>query len=186
VESVRYEAALALGDGRGLTLKMLEALNMTALGVELDGNPAETSDRVRCAARISLYRCACRGLCLPPDPPPAPVLDWLPPAAAAVQPTGSNVPVYNSVGPVTPQERQLAETVSANVKTAPPASTGTGSRSLYHFLLNFTGGRDSSRDGRNYVDPRLRGLSQLGSETTLAIPTTPPIHLAPALPYNDK
>src|SRR6516162_9125586 len=56
VEMVRYEAALAPGNCRGLTAKMLEALNMTALGLELDGNPAESSERVRSAARSSLHR----------------------------------------------------------------------------------------------------------------------------------
>lgn len=182
VESVRYEAALALGSGRGLTFKMLEALNMTALGVELDGNPAETSDRVRCAARLSLYRCACRGLCLPPEPLAAPAPEWLMPEFAPNQPTNHDVPMNTAVAPpVSPQERQLAETISSTVKTATPATPA--SRPLHDFLLRFTGGRDSSRDARNAVDPRLRGLSQLGSETTLAIPTTPPITIAPALPY---
>jgi hypothetical protein len=178
-ETVRYEAAVALGNCRGLTEKMLESLNIAALGVELDGNPAETSDRVRGAAHAALYRCACRGLCLPPDeaqmPPGA---DWLPPY---IQPTAYYEPKYVPVvPPALQQERDLAATVSTHPKIA---TTPTGTRTLYQFLQSFTAGRESPRDTRKGVDPRLRGLAPLGSET-LAIPTTPPIPVSPMMLYN--
>jgi PBS lyase HEAT-like repeat len=185
VEMVRHEAAFALGNCRALTEKTLEALNMTALGLELDGNPAESSERVRSAARSSLHRCSSRGLCLPPpDPQVAPTVAWLAPDPFTIQTTGYYVPTYVPVAAPIPQhERELAETISANPKTT---SSLNGSRSLWHFLLGFTSGRESAPDTRKNLDPRLRGLRPLGSETTLAIPTTPsyPVTIAPIPPYN--
>jgi hypothetical protein len=140
VEMVRYEAALVLGNCRKLTVKMLEALNMTALGLDLDGNPAEFSERVRSAARNSLHRCSSRGLCLsPPDQQMVPTVQWLPPDPFTLQPTACNVPTYVPVAAPVPQhERELAETISANPKTA---TSSIGPRSLWHSLLGFTSGR---------------------------------------------
>lgn len=54
IESVRFEAAVALGTCRGVSMRTLEALNIVALGLETDGNPAESSETVRLAARHSL------------------------------------------------------------------------------------------------------------------------------------
>jgi hypothetical protein len=176
-ESVRYEAALALGYGQGLTLSMLDALNMTALGLDLDGNPAETSERVRIAARVSLYQCACRGFCLPPEMSPVPFRNGAMPEPTAVAPAYYVAP---ALAPASPQERELAETIGTKSKATPPAP-----RPAYHFLLGLIG-RDTPRDQHDNIDPRLRGLTLLGSETTVAIPTTPPIFASPRLPYNNE
>jgi hypothetical protein len=185
VEMVRYEAALALGNCRELTEKMLEALNMTALGLELDGNPVESSERVRSAAWNSLHRCSSRGLCLPPpDQQMVPAVAWLWPDPFTLQTMAYYLPTYVPVAAPIPQhERELAETISANPKTA---TSLNGSRSWWHFLLGFTFGRESAPDTRKNLDPRLRGLQPLGSESMLAIPTTPPhpITIAPMPPYN--
>jgi hypothetical protein len=185
VEMVRYEAALALGNCRGLTAKMLEALNMTALGLELDGNSVESSERVRSAAQISLHRCSARGLCLPPpDQQMVPTVAWLAPDPFTLQTAAYYVPRYVPVAAPIPQhERELAETISANPKTA---TSVNGSRSLRHLLFGFTSGRESAPDTGKNLDPRLRGLRPLGSETLLAIPTTPPcpVTIAPMPPYN--
>jgi hypothetical protein len=144
---VRYEAALALGNCRKLTEKMLEALNMTALGLDLDGNPAEFSERVRCAARNSLHRCSSRGLCLPPlDPQMVPTDAWQSPDPFTPQSTANNVPTYVPVAAPIPQhERELAETISANPKTA---TSLNGPRSFWHFLFGFRSGRESAPDTR--------------------------------------
>ena len=173
-ESVRYEAAVAIGSISVLTLKMLEALNMAALGIDLDGNPSETSDRVRIAARMSLYRCACRGLCMSPEDPSVLVRDRVESQSPSVVPASY---VSRTIVPASQAERDLAATISTKT-AAPPAST---QRPVYQFLLGFFG-RDASRDGRDNVDPRLRGLNVLGSESTVAIPTTPPVFASPRLP----
>lgn len=56
VEGVRFEAALAIAKCRGVTPRMLEALNVAAQGTDMDGNPGETSERVRIAARNALSK----------------------------------------------------------------------------------------------------------------------------------
>jgi hypothetical protein len=56
-ECVRFEAALALGHGCCCNLKTIDALDASVSGTEKDGNPAERSVRVRCAAAIALERC---------------------------------------------------------------------------------------------------------------------------------
>jgi len=56
-ECVRYEAALALGRGCCCNEKTIKALDYTVSGSDKDGNPAERSVRVRCAAAVALERC---------------------------------------------------------------------------------------------------------------------------------
>lgn len=60
-ECVRYEAALALNRGCCCTKKTVEALILTVAGEEKDGNPAETSPRVRSAAARALTKCCTAG-----------------------------------------------------------------------------------------------------------------------------
>jgi hypothetical protein len=89
---------------------MVEALNMTALAVELDGNPMETSDRVRLAAKAALERGVSRGAVLPPIPQAhilPPVVDWLPPVAPML-PMLPPVPV--APPPMEPLQRMPAGT----------------------------------------------------------------------------
>lgn len=67
-ECVRWEAAIVLGHGCCCTRKTIEALKLTAAGSDKDGNPKETSGRVRAAAEASLY--ACQSVAdIPPEPP---------------------------------------------------------------------------------------------------------------------
>jgi hypothetical protein len=56
-ESVRYAAALALGQGNCCTKRTAAALRITIEGGTEDGNAGETSERVRKAARIALELC---------------------------------------------------------------------------------------------------------------------------------
>jgi hypothetical protein len=56
-ECVRYEAALALGHGCCCNQKTIDALDASVSGTEKDGNPAERSVRVRCAAAAALEHC---------------------------------------------------------------------------------------------------------------------------------
>lgn len=67
-ECVRLEAATVLGGGCCCTRKTIEALRLTVLASDKDGNPKEISHRVRSAAEASLY--SCEGSAdLTPEPP---------------------------------------------------------------------------------------------------------------------
>jgi hypothetical protein len=56
-ECVRWEAAMALGTGCCCSRKTMEALLITVTCSNKDGNPSETSPRVRAAAMMSLQHC---------------------------------------------------------------------------------------------------------------------------------
>jgi hypothetical protein len=56
-ECVRWDAAVALGDGCCCTKRTMEALLISATGSDRDGNPAETCERVKAAAYTSLQHC---------------------------------------------------------------------------------------------------------------------------------
>src|SRR5207248_6163987 len=56
-ECVRWEAAMALGSGCCCTKKTIAALDITVTGSDKDGNPSETSERVRAAAMSALQHC---------------------------------------------------------------------------------------------------------------------------------
>lgn len=58
-ECVRFEAALALGNGCCCTKQIIEALTLTVSGRK-SNDPAETSERVKCAAAVALARCLAR------------------------------------------------------------------------------------------------------------------------------
>lgn len=66
-ECVRYEAALALGNGCCCTKATMEALSVSASCSDRDGAPREYSDRVRAAAVSALQRCL--SCFVDPNPP---------------------------------------------------------------------------------------------------------------------
>lgn len=71
-ECVRWEAALALGNGCCCTKLTVEALMLTANASDKDGNPVETSPRVRHAAAYALSNCQTRPIDMTPEPPERP------------------------------------------------------------------------------------------------------------------
>jgi hypothetical protein len=165
-EVVRLEAATAIGSCRGVTVRILDALHLTATAQETDGNPAEPSERVRSAARISLNKLLSSGLS-------AGGVDFLPamvnrPTPASVLPAAQYLPPAPASPPVSQHERDIAATVSVQPKSA--ASPTVAARpTLYDYWRNFVYGRDAAA-APGAVDPRLRGLTPLGSEPPLAIP----------------
>jgi hypothetical protein len=184
VEAVRLEAAQAIGQCRGVTLRMAEALQLTVHGMDSDGNPAETSERVRAAAFHALQRQWT--WMLPPaieQPPPSySTPDWWLNDPQAMQPAMYLPPVYDA--PWTPalaRERQRADTVSNTPTFASAARTPRG---FCEYLVNLMTGRDTGANRASTVEgitaARMRGLRPLGSEINLAIPTTPSFS-----PYNN-
>jgi hypothetical protein len=171
-EIIRLEAALAVGSGRTLTDRLIEALNIASLGLDLDGHPAEPSPRVRQAARESLQRCAARGLCLPPlaDQALAPI-DWPLPEFMAIQPATYAVPAFvPTQPPPTQRDRDIAESVSVQAKA------NAAPRTLLPFLHQLK--TASGSESRNRTDSRMQGLRPIGSDS-LSMPTT-----LPSRPYN--
>ena len=61
-EGVRLEAAFALGNGCCCTKKTMDALNLVVSGGEQDGNPAETSERIKQASVTALEHSMARGV----------------------------------------------------------------------------------------------------------------------------
>ncbi len=168
IESVRFEAAQAMGACRCMTPRMIEAVRIAAMGMDSDGNPGETSDRVRKAASEALKRCPqCQGVPMPMSPN-GPVPQWMPPGPMSIVPTAYYYPQYT---PTLQQERDVAATVSSDS----PATTKTVSpRPIVRWfndlsITRFLRPTNSSDPTR---DPRLQGLHPLGSGAQLAIPTT--------------
>jgi hypothetical protein len=153
-ECVRLEAALALGTCHCLTSRIVDALSVSVLGSETDGNPSEISARVRSAAQNALNRCLAHGICVPvPGPQILPPPDWSAPLPAPyepppvmVQPTNYGVPMMpDSISPAALEyERNRAESISAY---PPNTSLPAGQRTLYHLFLNAIG-RDPAQTNR--------------------------------------
>ena len=147
-ECVRWEAALALGNGCCCTRDTIEALTLTANGSDKDGNPAETSPRVKHAAAQALAHCQGR-----------PVATQEPPERAVPLPEVKKLPeVSQNTAPVAPRVLPVtfASAPSASVKgsgdapgeptpnassTAEPTDTvPTGQRGLFQIFMRRVSG----------------------------------------------
>jgi hypothetical protein len=165
-ECVRWEAALALQRGCCCTKKVIEALVITVSSSEKDGNPSETSDRVKAATEVALYHCLdCYSQTVaaapaPPAPPegprplPPPAPEGPRPAAQGGAPAELPIKLSayyrrlesKSMNQVVSEARQaLAKSQSAAeaARAALPISAmPTGSRDIHHILENAVfGGR---------------------------------------------
>jgi hypothetical protein len=198
-ESVRYEAAQAMATCRGTTSAMLEALQVASMGAETDGNPAETSERVRTAARNALNRALSSNMNMYPyaPPPQMAMMECYPPEYGFL-PVAYPMPIYplavQPVQPVSPEEIATAATVGLAPRPQTPpiitsATNPNNSRSLIEWIQKLNAARESApgQTSARKVDPRLRGLAPLGAEATLAIPAAPanPVQANP-MPYNDE
>jgi hypothetical protein len=89
-ECVRFAAARVLGSGCCCTKKTIEALTTSVQGSEKDGNPAETSPRVKATAYAALQHCLTRYTEPTPEPEPTPTPEPVPPEPAIpVAPEGA-------------------------------------------------------------------------------------------------
>jgi hypothetical protein len=103
-ECVRLEAALALGKGCCCNPKTITALGITVAGTDEDGNPAETSERVRAAAFMALTCCVDR---FPPAPEAGPAPEPVPEPVPAPKP--EPVPGATAAGQKRPGEAEGAK-----------------------------------------------------------------------------
>jgi hypothetical protein len=105
-ECVRLAAALALGSGCCCSPKTITALGITVAGTEDDGNPSETSERVRAAAFVALSHC----------------VDRFPPPPVEIGPVREPVP---GTGEPVPPPRVGPETVPPPKPMLPPPPNGS-------------------------------------------------------------
>ncbi len=149
VECVRYAAAVALGRGCCCTKKTIAALTITVTGKNTDGNPSETSDRVKAAAMYALNLCMAKvpevslPSAVPPELPPQQTVPPLvppeqPPATKTTQATTNSrvvpiayyqeqVPHQNAQNLIQSAGRVMAESVGVAQQ---PCTPPTGKRGL--------------------------------------------------------
>ncbi len=106
--------------------------------LERHGNPAESSERVRSAARVSMNKLLSSGVS-------AGGVDFFPVTANHQTPVPATTSPAPATSWATQRERDIAATVSIQPKTAAvPPSRPT----LYDYLRNFFYGRDAAIDPR--------------------------------------
>ncbi|MFO0947228.1 MAG: hypothetical protein U1D30_15005 [Planctomycetota bacterium] len=130
-ECVRLAAAIVLGKGCCCTKNTIQALTMTVEGSDKDGNPPESSRRVRSAAATALQHClACyQGPLAEPNRPETPVppetpapANPVPPAPAT--PAPSNPPA-SELTPTTTRPATLPSSITS-VTVAKPVEVMNG------------------------------------------------------------
>jgi hypothetical protein len=183
-ECVRYEAALALGRGCCCAKETLEALSRTVSGSETDGNPSETSERVKAAAADALENCLSK-LTPPPLAPPEPAG---PPRERATPPRERStsakaeqtlMPVYYRqlesvpIGQIADQARAVL--AQRKQKRAAPSNTvPIDDHSLYGVLV-------SARHAA-----RAPQASQPGTAVVSMNTVAPPTAVASVVPASDR
>jgi len=186
-ECVRLEAAYVLGRGCCCTKRTIEALNIVITGSDRDGNPSETSERVRICAMESIQNCMSRGVEFPtPEPPELPraLPPEIPTGLSMTQPGQIQLaahaePVLGRPVPISALE-EARRTIAEKTGAAAPRPLTTGSRSLFQIFSFSTHGVSA----QNAAPPQSAEPAPLA---TLAPPTAPaprrvplqPIGLAP-------
>ncbi|QEL19451.1 hypothetical protein [Limnoglobus roseus] len=120
-ECVRYEAAMAFARGCCCSTKTIKALTLTVDGSDKDGNPPETSLRVRAMAAQALARC-CGTVTEPPKEPPA----ELPPEKPTPEATAQRIEAIEREKSLVDGRKALSDYIG---ETPSPALT-TGRRTV--------------------------------------------------------
>ncbi|HWG44742.1 MAG TPA: HEAT repeat domain-containing protein [Gemmataceae bacterium] len=142
-ECVRWQAAMSLGSGCCCTKRIIKALTLTVSCSNEDGNPVETSWRVKGAACAALQHCVSCYRDLPPPVPDAGRPEAPPPPA---RPEAPGVPLgpFQAKAPVNPDRQEMARIVEdarrALVRAAAQSPNAghlpTGNHSMYHVVAN--------------------------------------------------
>jgi hypothetical protein len=181
-ECVRFEAALALSKGCCCTKKTVDALLLVVNGESSDGNPSETSERVKAMASVALQHCMGHvgeqpGREQPPEIPPEPPS---PPEKAEIgkRPTpGVQLAGYTAAQgqrpPTATMIDQACRALAESVSTSPATRTlPTGQRSVSGILASLSGPVSVREDNAAFEEAVLASQA--------ARPTSPPPQPAPA------
>jgi hypothetical protein len=163
-EAVRYGAALALCNGC-CTKNTMEALKISASGSDKDGNPRESSPRVRQAALIALNKCECKYEEPIPSRPAEPPMPAEPPVP--VVPSNPGVPVGPVSAPIPLPQASSAPAGKPAPTTA--ASTPRPAAAPKNQAKGIAGGRKGVREVATrptYLPPK--GDRSLGSMVSAA------------------
>lgn len=128
-EAVRLEAVLALGSGYCRTKRTMDALNLVVSGSEQDGNPAETSARVRQAAALALQQYMARGGEAIARPAPR-TLPRVPEGQSP--PPNLQLASYVAVAQSISSAPSQPTTTGKTIGNAPKTATSTGSHTTFH------------------------------------------------------
>jgi len=178
-ECVRWEAAMALGNGCCCTKKTIAALTLSVYGVDKegltvagnfsDGAPVETSERVKAAALAALQHClSCYSETAAPAPEKPPER---PPEKPVAQAPGTFQPAVYTKQPV--EARTMSQVIqdarqatSTPISVQAPVSPSLNSHTLAGVLSNAFSGSSRQGDVSNTGDvqmmssppPRYSGL----------------------------
>jgi hypothetical protein len=179
-ECVRFEAALALSKGCCCTRKTLAALLLVVNGDDSDGNPSETSERVKNMAVVALQHCMGKvadrpETQQPPERPPEPIGPPEKAGQSTRSPTGMQLASYPAQQvPRQPTSqmidqacRAIAETVSTSTTTR---TLPTGQRNVAGIMASLSGPVSVQHDTAAF------------DEAILAIPVTHPPSPPPTAP----
>lgn len=144
-ECVRWQAAMSLGSGCCCTKRVIKALTLTVSCSNADGNPVETSWRVKGAAYAALQHCvSCYRDLPPPAPPEASRPEAPPPPRRPEAPGELLAPIQARQAPVDPERQELARVVEearhALARAAQQSPSAghlpTGNHSMYHIVAS--------------------------------------------------
>jgi len=127
-ETVRLAAVRAIADCSTATPRMYEALCVTALGSDLDGNPAESSQRVRAAANEAVKQRVYFGLGGPVTPVMPPRID-APASLKAERDLAKQISVQSAANPPTRPFRKFLAKLFLFDETVAPAAHSADVRS---------------------------------------------------------
>jgi hypothetical protein len=140
-ESVRYEAALALSKCCGSSKKTIAALLIVVHGTDIDGKPAETSERVKTLAKKALEHGTSRlsYQAASPKPPEGPPQPKDKPESVRYPTTSMQLAAYH---PQQVAPRQTAQIVDEGCRyIAETASTSPATRALPTCQYNYATAR---------------------------------------------
>lgn len=141
-ECVRWQAAMSLGSGCCCTKKIIQALTLTVSCSNADGNPIESSWRVKHAAFAALQHCvSCYPLPVAATPPSTRPEAPSPPRRpetpeSSLAPGSTPVAIDPQLAAVVANARQVLARAAQQSLTADHLPTGT--HSMYHIVARAT------------------------------------------------
>jgi hypothetical protein len=178
-ECVRLEAGLALSHGCCCTKSTIEALRICVSGGEKDGNPGETSPRVRIAAFNALQGCCSRGDKQPDYelPRPEPAADSTSPTSVAGAKSEADDEETFKLSPyyVAIERRPMRELLRSAQATLSQVRAVSGTTTLAARTPVTGNGSLMGLWARSAIEPqddKSRALTPIAAQPTLAVGST--------------